>query len=219
MPCTPDLVGAVLCGAAFTCFTCTTLLASAARPPTYDALCARLGLPDSVHGTLMVIGGLMFASSMLRARYAPQASVWCFAVCMLANVTAALLPASDILQTAATAPCNACLTILGHAVQKPPKDSLAISPVLNPRLSPYSISRSSVTVSISPCLLVSLSAAGLRVTNDLDMERPLRQSPPCLAGGEWLNRGPWKSALAASKCLCLAYCCICDSSPVRPSRK
>jgi hypothetical protein len=55
------LIGALLYGVAFTFFAHTALYALAERTPTYEALWQRLGPASTVHGALMVIGGLVFA--------------------------------------------------------------------------------------------------------------------------------------------------------------
>ena len=53
------LAGAVLYGAAFTYFAHSTLYALLAATPTYDELWRRLGGTYTVHGALMVAGGLL----------------------------------------------------------------------------------------------------------------------------------------------------------------
>lgn len=110
------LVGAVLYGAAFTYFAHTALLALAEHSPSYESLWARLGTTYTVHGALMVIGGLLFAWSALRAAWLPAVSVWLFGTGIIINLLLALVPAPDILQTVGTAVRNAGLICMGYAI-------------------------------------------------------------------------------------------------------
>lgn len=109
------LVGALLHGVAFTYFTHTTLLALALGAPNYEALWHQLGLTYTVHGAFMVFGGLMFTLAALRTKGLPALAVWLFAAGLLVNLTLALLPAPDILQTLGTAVRNAGLVGMGLA--------------------------------------------------------------------------------------------------------
>jgi hypothetical protein len=110
------LVGALLYGAAFTYFAHTTLLALAERTPDYEALWQQLGFAYTLHGALMVAGGLMFAAAMLRARWLPRAAVVLFGLGTLANLVLALLPTPDVLQGFGSAVRNAGLVAMGCAV-------------------------------------------------------------------------------------------------------
>jgi len=96
-------VGALLYGAAFTYFAHTTLYALAERIPTYEVLWSRLGKLYTFHGALMVLGGLMFAVSALRAGWLPRRALLLFAAGIAWNLVLALLPAPDILQTIGSA--------------------------------------------------------------------------------------------------------------------
>lgn len=110
------LAGAVLYGVAFTYFAHTALYALAERTADYEALWARLGTTYTVHGAIMVVGGLLFAWSVLRAGWLPNVAVWLFAAGILANLALALVPAPDVLQTLGTLARNAGLILMGHAV-------------------------------------------------------------------------------------------------------
>jgi hypothetical protein len=110
------LVGAILYGIAFTYFAHTALYALAERIPTYEALWQRLGATYTVHGALMVAGGLSFAWSVLRAGQLPRVSVWLFAAGLGVNLVLALLPAPDILQTVGTAIRSLGLMMMGYAI-------------------------------------------------------------------------------------------------------
>jgi hypothetical protein len=110
------LVGALLYGVAFTYFAHTTLFALASATPTYEALWQRLGSAYTVHGALMVVGGLLFTGAALRGGGLPRPAVWLFGTGLLANLVLALVPAPDILQTFGTAVRNAGLVGMGYAI-------------------------------------------------------------------------------------------------------
>ncbi len=110
------LIGALLYGAAFTYFAHTTLYALAERIPDYETLWSRLGSIYTLHGELMVCGGLMFGWSVLRARWLPQRSVLLFITGLIVNALLALLPAPDIFQTIGSAARNVGLVMMGVAV-------------------------------------------------------------------------------------------------------
>lgn len=110
------LIGALLYGVAFTYFAHTTLYALAEHVPTYEALWARLGILYTVHGTLMVVGGLLFAWSALRAGWLPRGALMLFVVGLLWNFLLALLPLPDILQTIGSSARNLGLMAMGYAI-------------------------------------------------------------------------------------------------------
>ncbi|MEX1317276.1 MAG: hypothetical protein AB1Z22_09150 [Synechococcaceae cyanobacterium] len=110
------LLGALLYGVAFTYFAHTALDALAERTPTYEALWQRLGPAYTIHGALMVIGGLLFAWSALRAGWLPRAAILLFAAGLLVNLILALTSAPEILQTVGTAIRNLGLVWMGIAI-------------------------------------------------------------------------------------------------------
>ncbi len=110
------LAGALLYGVAFTYFAHTTLHALATHAPTYEALWRQLGPAYTVHGALMVVGGLLFTGAALRAGGLPRLAVGLFGTGLLLNLVLALLPAPDILQTVGTAIRNAGLVGMGYAI-------------------------------------------------------------------------------------------------------
>ena len=110
------LFGALLYGAAFTYFAHTTLYALAEHVPTYEALWTRLGTLYTVHGTLMVLGGLMFAWSALRMNWLPRGALLLFAAGLALNLLLALLPVPDILQTVGSAARNLGLMGMGYSI-------------------------------------------------------------------------------------------------------
>lgn len=110
------LIGAVLYGIAFTYFAHTTLYALSAGVPDYESLWGQLGPLYTVHGALMVVGGLLFANSALRGKGLPAAAVLLFGIGLLVNLVLAVVPVPDILQTVGTAIRNAGLVGMGYAV-------------------------------------------------------------------------------------------------------
>jgi hypothetical protein len=116
------LAGALLYGVAFTYFAHTTLFALATQSPDYEALWQQLGSAYTIHGALMVIGGLLFTLAALRAGGLPKTALLLFGAGLLVNLTLALLPAPDILQTLGTAIRNAGLIGMGYAILRGGQD-------------------------------------------------------------------------------------------------
>lgn len=112
-PGTICLIGALLYGVAFTYFIHTTLYALAERVPDYATLWGRLGAFYTVHGALMILGGLLFAWSVWRAGWLPRFAILLFAAGLIVNLALALLPAPEILQTLGTAIRNLGLMAIG----------------------------------------------------------------------------------------------------------
>lgn len=110
------LIGAILYGAAFTYFSHTTLYALATHSPSYEALWDQLGLTYTIHGTLMIGGGILFAWSVLRAGWLPKIAVRLFLAGILINLLLALVPAPDIFQTIGSAVRNLGLIGMGYVV-------------------------------------------------------------------------------------------------------
>lgn len=110
------LIGALLYGAAFTYFAHTTLYALAEKVPTYEALWQRLGSVYTLHGALMVAGGVLFGVSALRAGWLPKGALLLFLGGLLVNALLSLLPVPDIFQTLGSAVRNLGLMAMGHAV-------------------------------------------------------------------------------------------------------
>jgi uncharacterized protein len=110
------LLGALLYGTAFTYFAHTALDALAARTPTYAVLWERLGPAYTFHGALMVLGGLLFSWSALRAGRLPGTAIRLFAAGLAVNLILALLSAPEQLQTMGTAIRNLGLIWMGIAI-------------------------------------------------------------------------------------------------------
>ena len=66
-----SLVGALSYGASFIYFAGTTTYALVRKTPDYDSLLAELGPLYTIHGALMVAGGVMFGVSVVRTRVLP----------------------------------------------------------------------------------------------------------------------------------------------------
>lgn len=124
------LAGAVLYGAAFTYFAHSTLYALLAATPTYEALWRRLGGTYTVHGALMIAGGLLFAEGARRAGWLPRPALALFASGLFVNLVLALAPLPDILQTLGTALRNLGLMGMGYAalVRSPGGENSALPP-------------------------------------------------------------------------------------------
>jgi hypothetical protein len=110
------LIGALLYGVAFIYFAHTTLYAITEQVPTYEALWIRLGSLYSVHGAFMVLGGLMFAWSALRAGWLPRWPLLLFASGIAVNLLVALMPVPDILQTIGSTVRNCGLMAMGYGI-------------------------------------------------------------------------------------------------------
>ena len=108
------LIGAILYGAAFTYFAHSTMVAISEHISSYDILWSRLGTIYTVHGALMVAGGLLFAGSAWHAAWLPRLSVAIFAAGIAVNLLLALVPAPDILQTLGSALRNIGLSLMGY---------------------------------------------------------------------------------------------------------
>lgn len=108
------LIGAILYGAAFTYFAHSTMFAISEHISSYDLLWSRLGITYTVHGALMVTGGLLFALSAWRASRLPKLSIAMFAAGLVVNLLLALVPAPDILQTIGSALRNIGLALMGY---------------------------------------------------------------------------------------------------------
>lgn len=112
----PALVGALLYGVAFTYFAHTTLYAIRSQAPDYEVLWQQLGTTYTVHGAVMVIGGLLFAWSALRSSAFPKFAVLLFGAGLFVNLALAVVPAPDILQTVGTVIRNAGIVGMGYAL-------------------------------------------------------------------------------------------------------
>lgn len=119
------LVGALFYGAAFTYFNHTTLLALEQHVATYEALWVALGITYTIHGAVMVIGGLMFGISSLSISFLPRFSIILFISGLTLNLIFALLPVPDISQIIGSTIRNIGLMAMGYSILSKHSDMAA----------------------------------------------------------------------------------------------
>lgn len=107
------LVGALLYGIAFIYFAHTTLLSLEESFPNYEALWQRLGSVYTFHGGLMIIGGLAFGFSALKAGVLSRNGIVLFLFGLLLNFLLAFSPLPDIFQTIGSTIRNVGLIVIG----------------------------------------------------------------------------------------------------------
>lgn len=110
------LVGALLYGAAFTYFIHSALYAIAENSPNYEALWAHLGVVYTVHGAMMICGGLLIAWALYAANWLPRSTVLLFVCGVMINLIIALVPVPDLMQTIGTAVRNLGIMTMGFAI-------------------------------------------------------------------------------------------------------
>jgi len=118
------LWGAVLYGFAFIYFAHTTLWALAEGAADYATLWERLGPTYTVHGAVMVAGGLLFGVAAWRARQVPRIASGLFLAGIAANLGLSLLPLPEILQTLGSGVRNAGLIAMGWHLLRPPAPTI-----------------------------------------------------------------------------------------------
>lgn len=107
------LTGAILYAVAFVYFAHTTLYALEESIPNYEMLWQKLGAVYTFHGGLMVVGGLLFGFSALKAGVLWQKGVILFIVGLLLNLLLTFLPLPEILQIIGSSIRNLGLAGLG----------------------------------------------------------------------------------------------------------
>lgn len=107
------LVGAVLYGISFIYFASTTMYALQESIADYETLWARLGTIYTVHGGLMVAGGLLFGVASLRARVLNKTALALFIAGIIMNFLLSLLPVPEIFQTVGSTLRNIGLITMG----------------------------------------------------------------------------------------------------------
>jgi hypothetical protein len=112
-------IGALLWALAFVYFTHTTLTAQEHAIPDYPTLLAHLGGAYTVHGLLMISGGLLFAVASLRAGVLSRRWLGLFMAGLGLNLLVGLLPLPDLLQTLGSALRNIALMGIGVGLLKP----------------------------------------------------------------------------------------------------
>lgn len=109
------LVGALLYGFAFVYFAHTTLVAIATQAVDYEQLWSQLGASYTVHGGVMVVGGIAFGWATGRAGVLPRWTAWVFLLGVVLNCLLVFLPLPDVSQTVGTALRNGGLMGMGWA--------------------------------------------------------------------------------------------------------
>jgi hypothetical protein len=110
------LVGSLLYGAAFAYFLHTVLFALSEHVPTYEILWIRLGIIYTVHGALMVCGGLLFGWAVWCAGWLPRYAAMLFLFGIALNFILALLPVPDLFQAVGSAIRNMGLMAMGYSI-------------------------------------------------------------------------------------------------------
>ncbi len=116
----PGLLGSVLYGVAFIYFIHTTLFALERSVPNYEFLLEKLGGAYTLHGGLMVIGGLRFGLASLQARVLARGAVSLFVIGIWLNFGIAFLPLPDIFQILGSLVRNVGLIAIGIAMMRLP---------------------------------------------------------------------------------------------------
>jgi hypothetical protein len=112
------LAGALVYGYAFIYFAHTTLVAISTGAVDYDALWSGLGVMYTLHGVVMVAGGLAFGWASLRAGELPRWTAVLFLTGVALNAVLGLLPVPDLLQTLGSALRNVGLIGMGWATAR-----------------------------------------------------------------------------------------------------
>lgn len=122
------LVGAVLYGFAFIYFAFTTLFALHSHVATYPELWNTLGQTYTVHGALMIVGGLLFGFVTSRARVLPRWTAVLFLAGLGLNLAVTLVDVDELYQTIGTTVRNAGLVAMGCVVWRNTRGPSAASP-------------------------------------------------------------------------------------------
>jgi len=114
------IAGAALYGAAFVYFAHTTLDALAGNVADYATLWELLGAAYTIHGALMVAGGLMFGVAALHGGWLPRYATLPFLAGIAVNLAFALSPGPELLQAIGSLLRNAGLVAMGVAILREP---------------------------------------------------------------------------------------------------
>jgi hypothetical protein len=122
------LLGALAYGMSFAYFAGTAVYALARATPDYATLLGELGRLYVAHGALMILGGILFGTAVIRARVLPP---WTGAVLIAGvslNLLVALSPMPPIVQTVGSAVRNVALIGMGVALlgSSPDPDEAAV---------------------------------------------------------------------------------------------
>ncbi|MDJ0704895.1 MAG: hypothetical protein QNJ46_16560 [Leptolyngbyaceae cyanobacterium MO_188.B28] len=107
------LIGSLLYGASFVYFAHTTLYALTEHVRDYETLWERLGNLYTMHGLLMILGGIAFGAATYRARVFPRWTPVVFLAGVVLNLVLTLVAAPDLFQTLGSALRNLGLIGMG----------------------------------------------------------------------------------------------------------
>jgi len=107
------LIGSLAYGASFIYFAHTTLFALAEQVPDYETLLEQLGILYTLHGLLMIVGGVAFGVATYRASVFPVWMSVVFLTGVVLNLVLTLAGAPDLLQTLGSALRNLGLIGMG----------------------------------------------------------------------------------------------------------
>lgn len=110
------LAGAGLYSIAFIYFAHTTMLSIENALPNYETLWQKLGWVYTLHGAFMIIGGLVFTESSIRAGVLSKPWVAVFLAGLAINLLIVFLPLPDIFQTVGSGIRNLGLIGIGAAL-------------------------------------------------------------------------------------------------------
>ena len=107
------IVGALLYGLGFVYFEHTVLYALTEGIPGYPDLRSRLGTLNTVYGTFMIYGGLIFAWAAFHTSQFPRYPVFLLAFGVVVNIVLWLFGVPDTYQTLGTAIRNLGIACIG----------------------------------------------------------------------------------------------------------
>ncbi len=110
------LAGALLYGVSFVYFAHTTQYALVQQTPDYATLWDQLGTVYTLHGVLMVAGGLLFGVASFRVRYFPAWTSAVFLTGLTLNALLGVLATPELLQTLGSALRNLGLMGMGWSL-------------------------------------------------------------------------------------------------------
>ena len=110
------IVGALLYGMGFVYFEHTVLYALTEGISNYTELKGRLGTLNTVYGTFMIYGALIFAWAVFHTKQIPRYSVFLLALGVVVNIVLWLLAVPDTYQTIGSAVRNLGIACIGWSL-------------------------------------------------------------------------------------------------------
>ena len=111
-----SLTGAIAYGASFIFFAGTTLYALVSQTEDYSTMVEELGSIYTFHGGLMVVGGLLFGASVIRAKVLPRWTGIMLIVGVILNLLLRLLAFPDLTQIVGSTIRNIALIGMGITI-------------------------------------------------------------------------------------------------------